>query len=505
VSRDVDSNGKTSTGESASPSFPGFTPLDANYLYCPNQFFDLCLTSKSRGVVRVVSYVLRQTLGWLNSDGEPISQDIQVSYKDLIEKAGVSKGAIPKALQQAAALSFIECTREGWAKRNGGPGQSAQFRLRWDERPLYLKSFTEFNGFYTGDGHRTPVPNAFFDELIPNETLGVIKVVGAIIRHTIGYRNQFGGRRTQTPLSLTDLQRHTQISGRQIITEAIQHAHDVGYIQRVSAGKFTHRPKEQSKAVYAIRWLQSANKQDNAPKTLPASSRPKKLTSNGSKTLPVDHPNKFTSIEKTNSKDTFKQQSADFLKCVENLQAEGFDKPTATSLVEKRGVDVVGRQLQWLESRNPQQNRVGFLRKAIEEDWPQPQNVIVKEKLQRERQLEAEREAKRLAEEAAVAQQKKHRAARKAALLEIWSCLPKGSRRQVINAASERQESQTLREMIRSQDPATEKPLVQVLDELAVQNSLPTVSTGVETKLSGENLAADDRSAAPQKEKSVTD
>jgi hypothetical protein len=83
--------------------------------------------------------------------------------------------------------------------------------------------------------------------------------------------------------------------------------------------------------------------------------------------------------------------------------------------------------------------------------------------------------------------------------------LPKGSRRQVINAASERQESQTLREMIRSQDPATEKPLVQVLDELAVQNSLPTVSTGVETKLSGENLAADDRSAAPQKEKSVTD
>ena len=82
-----------------STNFEGFEPLKSNYVFCPNQFFDVCLKSKSRGMVRIIAYVIRQSLGWLDENGQPINETVKVSYRDLIEKAGVSRGAIGKALQ----------------------------------------------------------------------------------------------------------------------------------------------------------------------------------------------------------------------------------------------------------------------------------------------------------------------------------------------------------------------------------------------------------------------
>ncbi|MCA9082026.1 MAG: hypothetical protein KDA58_15800, partial [Planctomycetaceae bacterium] len=195
-------------------AFAGFEPLTGNYVYCPNQFLDVCLPHCSRGAVRIIAYVLRQTLGWLDEQGQPIRQDIVIRYRDLIEKAGVSRGAIGPALDEALRLRFLQCRRESQQQVRGQAAQSAEYALRWSTDPSYTRELSSFSGFFAGEGHRTPVPNAFFDAVIPYESLSVVKVVGSVIRHTVGYQNQFGGRRSSSPLSYTQLQRHTLIQDR---------------------------------------------------------------------------------------------------------------------------------------------------------------------------------------------------------------------------------------------------------------------------------------------------
>ena len=182
-------------------TFLGFTPLDANYIYCPNQFLDVCLPSSSRSVARLVAYILDQTLGWLDSQGDPISQNITVSYRSLIASAGISRGGIRNAIDEAVASRFIQCIREGRASAAGKSPERASFALQWDDGGHYRNTAENFLGFFAGEGHRTPIPNAFFRRVIPYETQTVIKVVGTVLRHTVGYQNQFGGRRSEAALS----------------------------------------------------------------------------------------------------------------------------------------------------------------------------------------------------------------------------------------------------------------------------------------------------------------
>ena len=290
-----------------SPStFAGFEPLTGNYVYCPNPFFDVCLANCSRGTVRIVAFVLRQTLRWLDKQGNPLQQEIAISYRDLIQKAGVSRGAIGPALKEAIDSGFIRCSQKGIQHAAGQSGQSAAYRLRWDETGEYVRQVSAFRGFFAGESHRTPVPNRFFDQLIPSESLSVVKVVGAVIRHTVGYQNQFGGRRSSAPLSYTHLQNYTQLSDRSTLAQAIRHAQDVGYIQCVETGTFTADVAQQKTAAYAIRWLNEATSTNNSSKTRPAPAKSKNQTSNGSEIRPEERFKNQTSIKTTSSNNTFK-------------------------------------------------------------------------------------------------------------------------------------------------------------------------------------------------------
>jgi hypothetical protein len=62
-------NDARATGQAKAP-FPGFELPTANFIYCPNQFFDVCLPHCSRGAVRFIAYLLRRTLGWLDAPFE---------------------------------------------------------------------------------------------------------------------------------------------------------------------------------------------------------------------------------------------------------------------------------------------------------------------------------------------------------------------------------------------------------------------------------------------------
>lgn len=52
-------------------AFEGFKAPTSNTTYTPNQFFDVVIPNFSRGVVRIVGYLLRKTLGWCDANGNP--------------------------------------------------------------------------------------------------------------------------------------------------------------------------------------------------------------------------------------------------------------------------------------------------------------------------------------------------------------------------------------------------------------------------------------------------
>src|SRR5579872_2736600 len=93
-------------------TFLGFQPPTSNTTYTPNQFFDVCLRHGSRGVVRLVAYLIRKTLGWCDANGNPQEEQIRASYRELIEKAGISRGMLRRALNEAVSASLIECVKE---------------------------------------------------------------------------------------------------------------------------------------------------------------------------------------------------------------------------------------------------------------------------------------------------------------------------------------------------------------------------------------------------------
>ena len=63
-----------------SEPFAGFALPTSNTTYTPNQFFDVCLPHSSRGVVRLVAYLIRKTLGWCDADGNPQEAQVHCSY-----------------------------------------------------------------------------------------------------------------------------------------------------------------------------------------------------------------------------------------------------------------------------------------------------------------------------------------------------------------------------------------------------------------------------------------
>ena len=461
--------------ETSAQTFPGFEPLTANYVYCPNQFLDLCLPHCSRGAVRIIGYLLRETLGWLDSNGQPLKQHITVRYRDLIQKAGVSRGAVGPALAEAVLAGFIQCSQTASQKSAGQSGQSAVYSLRWATTGDYVNDIHHFTGFFTGEGHRTPVPNRFFDDVIPHESLSVVKVVGAVIRHTVGYQNQFGGRRTSAPLSYSQIQRYSNLGDRSTLAQAIRHAQQTGYIECVQSGHFSPNSAQQQSATYAVRWLQQAKSPQDGSKNRPASEQFKNPTSIGSETPPTDRFKNQTSKKDTSTNDINKQQQAAVANAVSLLTNTGLDRATAIKLAEKRGLTIVENQLAWLESRNPTSNRIGMLRKAIDEDWPKPAAIADREKRSQERLKHRRQNQQRQQEDSAITEEKQQRQQRKQRLLAEWGSATTEQRQHWIRIAAEQETSTRIRDIIRRDSPGTTKPHVQILDVIALDRHLPKV------------------------------
>lgn len=452
--------------------FNGFEHLTANYLYCPNQFFDVCLPHHSRGTVRLVAYLLRKTLGWLDREGNPIEQEISISYRDLINEAGISRGAIRKALDEAVTSGFIICIQPGKANGNNQAAETAQYALRWDTSNDYEKTPETFNGFFVGEGYRTPIPNSFFDLIVRQETLAVVKVVGTVLRHTVGYQNQFGGRRQIAPLSYSYIQKYVNLSDRSTLSAAIQHAIKTGYIHCVQKGGIDLSHNKRRPSTYSIRWYEQANHEVSGSKTRPATRQRYKIqTSNGSETRPAERFKNQTE-EKPQENNTDKQQNESTVAAVENLESvqllqhAGFDDEIAKDLSQKRGLKEIQQQIDWLPHRNPDRNSLGMLRRAIEGNWLKPDSLLIQEKKQQSLQNNHVEAVETQIEEELVSAAKREKKRRREQVQSIWNELTFDERARIEQSALEQLNSDFFRDRFKKNE---EFRLSQCLDVLSVQ------------------------------------
>jgi hypothetical protein len=361
--------------------FHGFALPTSNTTYTPNQFFDVCLPHHSRGCVRLVGFLIRKTLGWCDMQGNPQSERHLLSWADL-EGAGISRDMIRDALDEAIDGHFIRCVRSPIWQKAGQPGLSGLYELKWDERPVYIKDPKEFRGFFAGEGNRTYIPNQFFDILLRQETLAVVKVVGSVIRFSIGFQNKWGHRRRNVSLSYQHIQNYSHIRDRKTLSAAIRRGLESNYIERVEEGYFDPQAGKLSRAaVYAVKWLDSKVESSDGRKTLPEQtsdkSRSKIPTGNGQKSPPEQRSEIPTDIEIKQTNKTFKQNAilTEAAVSFEKLKEAGFDDAAARALARRFSFHRIEQQIDWMGERRFRTNRLGMLRKAIEEDWQAPAGV----------------------------------------------------------------------------------------------------------------------------------
>ncbi len=404
-------------------AFQGYAPPTSSTTYTPNQFFDVVLPRASRGCLRLVAYLIRKTLGWSDEHGNPQNPEATVTYRELIEKAGIGRGRIKEAIEEAVESRYINCLRFGQPHKAGEEGFSALYSLRWDEREDYITDSEDFDGFFAGNGNLTHIPNDFFDFTIPNEPLALVKVVGVIIRHTIGFQTKFGFRRQQVEMSFTEIMRRAGIASRSTMSIAIREALDKNHVCKVSEGFFDPNAGADSQAAtYGIKWLeQSQEKPRIEPKmvngseiepenrfqnrtgnseSVPKSNREMSSEiepNNGSKiepgTVPKSNQEGFqnrTDIKTTTLNNSFKQQQQvvvsdavavgpSELRSYRILIDEGFDEEAARVLASKFALSRIQEQIGALPLRKVSRNKLGMLRKAIEENWPIPESVRASE------------------------------------------------------------------------------------------------------------------------------
>lgn len=399
--------------------FPGFPEFQSNVTYVPYQFFTVVMPYRSRGCVRLVGYLLRHTLGWVDTDGNPTREKLEFSYRELIERAGISRDEIKGAIAEAVHHRLVECVAEPRPAMAGQPARSGVYRLRWSKG--FTNSPDEFQGFCSGeavpviaDGEpihavsaRKNIPNAFFDYVLRNERLSVARVVGVMLFRTIRWTTS-GQRRLPVAISISELCRLTHMTRRHV-HEAVQSALRAGYIECAQPGRFGgHGDGEATRAVYQIRWSasnpvptvvppgqpQASTPPARAADSFPFSDRSEREHSdavrNGAQ--PRSEMDNDEGSEKGNgisSKTSIKNLTAtapvptarssrtpvaaEEGGIEQKLVAAGLDRRTAKDLLARHPAEVIHQQLEWLPLRTAHRSRQGMLRRAIEGNWSRPE------------------------------------------------------------------------------------------------------------------------------------
>ena len=89
-----------------------------------------------------------------------------------------------------------------------------------------------FDGFFRGRGHFSEIPREFFAVVLARQNTCVARVVGTLLRQTVGWCDASGDRRQDVKMSVTQLSRMCGMS-RASVQKAIQVALEAGYFNAV--------------------------------------------------------------------------------------------------------------------------------------------------------------------------------------------------------------------------------------------------------------------------------
>ena len=440
---------------------------------CPNEFLEIVVPNCSRGCVRLVGFVLYETLRWIKEDGTPNQQEIAISFNELIRKARISRGAAAAAKQEAVNGNFLEIIHKGQAKRKGDCGSTEVVRLKWSQNNAPAKGLETCQGFYAGTGHFTAMPHSYFSKILGNETLAAIKFVSVVFRHTVGYQTQFG-RRKSVPLSFRNLHRLTGIGSPATLSKTIRHCLNSNYIELVELGNWKPGDKHSKSSVYGPKYqsVDLIGSKSVAEKGFKKCSRQptldqfKNCSPIGTKPEAEHQFKKCSPIKKLKTNTETKLPSD---KKIQLLTEVGFKPHTAETIAKAVNILTIEDQIRWMRYRGNHKNFLAFLRKAILENWEEPEAAKVKRKT-------AERRAIELANESKTNRYKKNwnreTAKHRKRLQTEWFSLDEDSRERIKHEVIA-DEAESCRNYLRKKK-VTEKPPVAFLNGVAKQLGIPT-------------------------------
>lgn len=377
------------------PEFPGFPALRSNVTLVPLQFFTAVIPYRSRGCVRLVGYMLRRILGWVDTEGNPTCEQLEFTYQDLVKGAGISRDMVHGAIEEALKQQLIHCVQLPRKATAGDSGQSGIYRLRWSDS--YTNDPDQLRGFFcreaivesdtgvpTAKAARKNIPNAFFDYVLRRERLAVIRVVGALLFKSIRW-GEGGERRESVSLSISALSNLTHQTRRNV-HEAVKEALERGYLECEDPGWFDPKAGTQSRAAtYRIRWTQKAvTPTYHEPSTGEGGQSEKGYGGAVGKRIRDQSEKGYgkqsekgydISIKRSIKTDTAAEAAAAGV--VGELRKAGFDDRTARGLAARQAEEVIRNQLEWIALRQVTSSRLGMLRRAIEENWPKPEGTAV--------------------------------------------------------------------------------------------------------------------------------
>ena len=158
------------------------------------------------------------------------------------------------------------------------------------------------------------------------------------------------------------------------------------------------------------------------------------------------------------------QTSTDESKSFKLLLAEGFAEPFARQIAQQVLPEVIANQIAWQKYRNPSKNKLGYLRKAMMENWEMPPELAQKQKRNAHWREQKEVMAQDEKESSKARQKRVNRSKKK---LKLWGSLSLAEREKIKQMAISQEASQSIKNILERKCVANDRPPFQFLDQLS--------------------------------------
>jgi hypothetical protein len=326
------------------------------------------------------------------------------------------------------------------------------------------------------------MPHTYFSKIIPEQRLAVIRFVSIVFRFTEGYQTQFG-RRKSIPLSFSNIHKLANIRSPSVLSQTISHCLKSNFVELVQAGKWAPGEGESKAAVYGPKYASDNRRIEKGSKTEADLQFKKRSGASVQKPKQNQFKNRSPVSSKNEAVEGFKKRSPinnlgntlqtmqEIGKSQKLLMATGFKEQVARKIAMSAECEVIENQISWMRFRKNVDKPLGFLKKAIEQNWDEPEASQVRTKERRVNQQKIERQQ---AVETWDSQFKQKVAQHRNRLIKIWERLPWHKREQLKQLAIDSEAESCRAYLLRKS--VEDRPPMAFLDQVAHAESLLTTS-----------------------------